>query len=80
VPTRAALLPIIRLPLGDTVVTRSTVRGTQQGELMGLNRLRGVLDLVFPELLGIFRLLGKPTVLTVLLSYPTAAALAAADL
>jgi transposase len=44
-----------------------------------LNRLRGALDLVFPELLGIFRLLAKPTVLTLLLSYPTAAAVAVAD-
>ena len=39
-----------------------------------LNRLRAVLDLTFPELLGILRLLGKPTVLSLLLRYPTAAA------
>jgi transposase len=43
------------------------------------NRLRAVLDLAFPELLGSLRLLGKPTVLTLLLRYPTAAAVAAAD-
>jgi transposase len=44
-----------------------------------LNRLRATLDLAFPELLSVFRLLGKPTVLTLLLSHPTAAAVAAAD-
>jgi transposase len=44
-----------------------------------LNRLRAVLDLAFPELLGLLRPLESRTVLELLVAYPTAAAIAAAD-
>jgi transposase len=45
---------------------------------MALNRLRGALDLAFPELLGLIRDPASPTVLALLAAYPTAAAVAAA--
>ena len=53
----------------ELVETRSTA----------LRRLRGVLDLAFPELLGIIKCLGGSKLLALLAAYPTAAAVAAAD-
>ena len=46
---------------------------------MALNRLRGALDLAFPELLGLIRDPASPTVLALLAAYPTAAAVAAVE-
>lgn len=53
----------------ELVETRSTA----------LRRLRGVLDLAFPELLGIITCLGGSKLLALLAAYPTAAAVAGAD-
>jgi transposase len=46
---------------------------------MALNRLRGALDLAFPELLRLIRDPASPTVLALLAAYPTAAAVAAVE-
>jgi transposase len=46
---------------------------------MDVNRLRGVLDLAFPELLRLIRDPASPTVLALLAAYPTAAAVAAVE-